>query len=322
MKLEQPFIRLPYTFDADQLAQELHSLTDREWLPHASGMSGNAALPLVSRGAGANDAFDGPMQMTQHLTDSLYIRQCMHHIGEVYGRSRLMALDPGAEVSRHVDFNYHWLSRVRIHIPIVTNPDVTFFCGEEHIHMEAGTCWIFDSWRHHRVVNNGSDRRTHLVLDTSGSSRFWQTVRSRLNDDTSIPTAPLKFEPDVVRNVKTERYNSLPVMSAGEMQALVDDLLNDLHSNPGNHRDDLVRLDQTLNDLVHDWRAAWSQYGYAREGLPHYQTLLKETAGRLPQQPRTLTTGSNNIGATPIVMQRIIRAALRPDLLDDVLDRD
>ncbi len=119
MKLVKPFIQLPYRFDVGRLQIELKDLSNRRWLPHPSGMAGNEALPLVSRGAEDNDEFDGPMEATRHLADSPYIRQCMHHIGEVYGRSRLMGLAPGAEVSQHVDFNYHWYSRVRIHIPVL-----------------------------------------------------------------------------------------------------------------------------------------------------------------------------------------------------------
>jgi len=80
---------------------------------------------------------------------------------------RLMRLNAGCEVSPHVDFNYHWYSRVRIHIPIVTNPQVIFYCGDQQIHMQAGECWIFDSWRRHKVINSSDQDRVHLVIDTA-----------------------------------------------------------------------------------------------------------------------------------------------------------
>lgn len=319
MRLEQPFIRLPFTFDAVRLTAELNALEDRMWRPHPSGMPGNTALPLISRNAADNDDFDGPMGATRHLNDSPYIRQCLHTIGEVYGRSRLMALEAGAEVSRHVDFNYHWYSRVRIHIPIVTNSDVVFYCGDQQVHMEAGSCWIFDSWRHHRVVNAGTLRRTHLVVDTAGSSRFWNTVDAAVEGRAVAPDEPLAYDADATAEVRTERFNTTPVLAPGELSALVCDLLDDLNDNASNPAEELRRFAGVLNDLVHDWRAVWSQYGYSRQGFPHYQRLLNEAAGRLPRQPRVLTTASNDVGATPIAMQRILRAALRPDLLDDVL---
>ena len=38
-----------------------------------------------------------------------------------------------AELNLHVDFNYHWFSRVRIHIPVITHPSVIFHCGRERL---------------------------------------------------------------------------------------------------------------------------------------------------------------------------------------------
>ena len=40
----------------------------------------------------------------------------------VVGRSRLMRLAGAAEVSAHYDMHYNWYQRVRIHVPIVTDP--------------------------------------------------------------------------------------------------------------------------------------------------------------------------------------------------------
>ncbi|MEM7081130.1 MAG: aspartyl/asparaginyl beta-hydroxylase domain-containing protein [Pseudomonadota bacterium] len=314
MKLKRPFIQLPYRFDTTRLQYEVEQLSSRKWLPHPSRMNGNEALPLVSRDGGNNDAFDGPMKTTPHLQDSPYLQQCMHHIGEVYGRSRLMALDAGAEVSRHVDFNYHWFSRVRIHIPIVTSADVQFYCGDDHIHMAAGTCWIFDSWRPHRVVNGGSARRIHLVLDTAGSAAFWANVERVLYEQLSPPESPLVFDESGRHTIQTERFNSTPVLAPGEMRALGDDLIEDLKLNTQNDPQALAALQTTLRTLYRDWRSTWALHGYARTGFPVYQALLERAVAALPP-PRALTTKSNDLGATPIVMQRIVRAALRPDLL-------
>lgn len=186
--------------------------------------------------------------------------------------------------------------------------------------MTAGSCWIFDSWRPHRVINGGQHRRTHLVIDTAGSSKFWNTVQATVDGKTNVP-APLPFDPSKDHRVLTERFNSAPVMAPGEMQALVDDLLLDLENNSNNKVATLQTLNTTLRNLVHDWRTLWSQYGPTQPGFVHYQKLLQATVEQLPKQPRALTTASNDIGATPITMQRTIRAALRPDLLQQFKDQ-
>ena len=146
MELQQPFLKLPWQFDAERLASEVEALSERYWLDHPSGLPGNSAVPLVSVDGAMNHAFDGAMKPTEALMKSHYIHQAIASFGEVVARSRLMRLAPGAQVAEHVDFNYHWVSRVRIHIPIITNPQVNFYCGDESVHMAQGESWLFDSW--------------------------------------------------------------------------------------------------------------------------------------------------------------------------------
>ena len=71
------------------------------------------------------------MRPTPHLAKLPYVRQVLASFGVVWGRSRLMRLDPGAVVPEHADINYHWFYRVRVHIPIFTRPEVLFHCGNE-----------------------------------------------------------------------------------------------------------------------------------------------------------------------------------------------
>lgn len=87
-----------------------------------------------------------------------------------------MKLSGHAEVTPHADTSYYWRERVRVHVPIVTKPTVRFVCGDAEVNMAPGECWIFDTWRNHRVINADEDARIHLVADTVGSERFWDLV--------------------------------------------------------------------------------------------------------------------------------------------------
>ena len=122
MELSQPFIQLPFRFDVQRLQYELSQFQQSDWMEHPSGLVGNLAIPLISANGTDNNDFNGRMLPTGHLQRCDYIQQVMAGFGETLARSRLMRLDAGAEVTAHVDFNYHWYSRVRIHIPIVTKP--------------------------------------------------------------------------------------------------------------------------------------------------------------------------------------------------------
>jgi hypothetical protein len=257
------------------------------------------------------------MAATPELLSCDYMQQVMGSFGEVLARSRLMRLDAGAQVSEHVDFNYHWYSRVRIHIPIVTNPQVIFHCGDQAIHMRAGECWIFDSWRRHKVINASDKDRVHLVIDTSGSSRFWQTVREMESFGIQDNTAQLQdkiisfpYKPGQQTSIKTERYNIAPVMAPGEFEAIANELVYDIESNSNNDSQLSTKYKNLLINLAKDWRENWHLHGYEEAGWLKYRELLGRAASQLDPNPRALINGSNQVGLNPIIMQRLIHAAL------------
>ena len=323
MELAQPFVRLPFQFDAAQLKLELAQFAEPDWMEHPSKIVGNLAIPLISLKGTNNNDFAGRMLPTAHLQRCNYMQQVMASFDEVLARSRLMRLNAGAEVTPHVDFNYHWYSRVRIHIPIVTNPEVIFHCGDQQIHMQAGECWIFDSWRWHNVINAGDQDRVHLVVDTAGSSRFWNMVRKMERFGTDYEADALKqsivekhFENDQEVRLKTERYNVSPIMSPGELDALARELIADFSNNLDNNAQAITKYSNLLLNLSHDWREAWHTFGHEEAGWSRYRELLQQVFSQLGENPRELITASNRVGVKPIIVQRILRAALNLEQLE------
>ncbi|MFW6092855.1 MAG: aspartyl/asparaginyl beta-hydroxylase domain-containing protein [Pseudomonadota bacterium] len=315
MKLPQPFIRLPLRFDAARLQREMEALPAGAWMPHPSGQPGNAAVALISRNGGDNDDFLAPMRTTPHLARCPYHRQVMATFGEVLSRSRLMKLDAGCQVGLHVDFNYHWHDRVRVHVPVITNRDVRFHCGDQHVHMGAGECWLFDNWRRHDVRNDGDRDRVHLVIDLAGSSRFWRLVRGAVARGHAGQDRDVPYDPLAEPHLETEQFNSAPVMAPGEMDALVRELIADFSRHPDNDPQLVRRYAALLDDLTRDWRELWHRYGPTMDGLPSYRQLLERTAAALHPERRALVTASNGVGVNPVIMQRILRAALAPELI-------
>lgn len=315
MRLSKPFIRLPFRFDAERLAEEVRQFAPDRWMAHPSGLPGNSAIALISSGGGDNDSFEGEKKPTPHLGECEYMPQVMASFGEVLSRSRLMKLDARSELNLHVDFNYHWFSRVRIHIPVITHPSVIFHCGRERLHMQTGECWIFDSWRRHRVVNPSARDRIHLVIDTCGSSRFWDMVRAVEHGDASETAANatfMAFEPGKPVELKTEQFASLPVMAPGECTALIEDLIADFSGNPGNDPSLVETYAALMRGFASDWRELWLLYGHRPEGITHYRSLIENTRRRLHPNMRALTVRSNRIGVNAIFAQRVLNAALAP----------
>lgn len=269
MRIDRPFIKLPLAFDAGALAKEVAALPDEAWTGHPSNYEGNSYVPLVTPSGIITNEFAGPMGPTPHLAAMPYLRQVFAALDCVRGRSRLMGLSAGGEVPLHVDTNYYWRTHVRMHIPIVTNPGVAFTCGDETVHMAAGECWVFDTFRAHRVLNDGDERRVHLVADTIGGERLWDLIdaaRGGAATETIGPQAgrerPLRFE--------TNNYPA--VMSPWEMRGLIGEILDVAEDQPP-----LADVRRRLDRLIAGWAAAWTEHGEAPGGLAAYRMLVATT---------------------------------------------
>jgi len=274
VKLHAPFIQLPLLFDADALAREVLAIDESRWMPHPQGFAGNSMLPLVAvDGDPANETFIGPMLPTPYLRASPYLAQVFASLGATIGRSRLMRLSGQAEVSRHFDQGYYWADRVRVHVPVVTQPTVRFECGDTAINMAAGECWIFDTWRMHRVLNDADAARIHLVVDTVGGSGFSDLVGRGRMPGTSpregwqprhvapAPGADARFP--------LESVNVPMVMNPWEMHVHFGQLFGDALPHP-----QLRRVQLLAAQLIRGWRGLWAQYGERPEGHAHYRVLI------------------------------------------------
>lgn len=274
MKLQVPFVQLPLQFDAEALAREVHALGADAWREHPQKYPGNFALPLISaNGDPDSDAVAGPMRPTEYLAHCPYLTQVLARIGAVWGRTRLMKLSGQAEVTPHADVNYYWRERVRVHVPIQTRPTVRFLCGDAEVNMQAGECWIFDTWRQHRVINAADDERIHLVADTVGSLGFWDLVgQGRAPTHAPIPgwhAQLVAVDGTAQPSLHFESVNVPEVMTPWELREHLGFLLRDLPPHP-----QLQAIQQLVGRFQGHWQALWSEYGVDRSGWPAYRDAL------------------------------------------------
>jgi hypothetical protein len=308
MKLPKPFYRLPLAVDAARLAEEIATLPAAAWHAHPTGYAGNTAVRLISAQGGENDAVAGGMAPTPHLHQCPYLRQVLAQFQVVFGRSRLMRLAGGQQVPEHSDINYHWHTRVRIHIPVVTSAAVDFWCEEEKVNMAAGEVWIFDNWRPHRVVNGGAEDRIHVVADTSGSAAFWELAF----DERPRPTLQIPFQPGLLPELATERFTTPPVMAPGELQWLIDDLMRDLEANPAAPPPAVDRFRRALARFSADWRQLWSLHAAQPQALPAYDGLRRRLLAELGGIGEPLLLASNRVLALSVLKARVLQACLAP----------
>jgi hypothetical protein len=307
MRLSRPFFQLPVLFDVARLQVEVAALPTVAWVPHPDGAPGNSAARLISVGGDETDSINGDMLPTRWLAAMPYARQVLAGFGVVWSRSRLMRLAPGASVPQHADINYHWHTRVRLHIPIFTWPEVRFHCDGQSVHMAAGETWIFDNWRRHHVENNSSEARIHLVADTTGTAAFWEFACGQAPPKGQWRTA--KWDPGASPQLLTESNQRLPVMPAAEVQLLVDDLCAELAvaADTAEARARAARFSKMLESFVFDWRQLCALHGIGGRGRPDFLRLAGAVREAAKPLADGLVTRSNNASALLVLEKRLIQ---------------
>lgn len=310
MRLAKPFYRLPVRFDAERLRAEVAALSPAAWAAHPNEIEGNSSVRLISANGGENDDVNGVMLPTPHLQQCPYMLQVLASFGVVWSRSRLMRLQPHAIVPEHADINYHWFNRVRLHIPVLTRPEVQFHCDGQVVHMAAGEAWVFDNWRRHRVDNPTDDIRIHLVADTSGTSSFWQFVAQ--SDQPGVQQRQFNYDPARRVSLLTERAGPRPVMLPAEVDLLSLDMRNELAApdDTAQSRSQLGRYHALLDGFCRDWRQLYLLHGESEAGAAEYERLREalRTASRAHGEGLTMRT--NNVAVHAVLEGRLLRHLL------------
>jgi hypothetical protein len=170
-------LRLPLDFDAGALRAEAEKFTQQTWISHyvAQNYDGDwSVIPLRAK-AGATH----PVMMIvsdpgcRDYEDTPFLAQCpalravLAAFQSPLEAVRLMRLGPASFIREHTDNDLRFEHGVaRIHVPLVTSPDVIFWLNGSQIVLDAGTTWYLRLSDPHAVYNGGTQDRIHLVIDT------------------------------------------------------------------------------------------------------------------------------------------------------------
>lgn len=163
---------LPLKFDAELLLRDLHAAAQYQWPEHynQNDYAGSwTSLSLRSHDGNMQNVYATPSDSfsdTALLAVCPYFASVMQEIHCEKLTVRLLSLQPGSEIKPHRDQGLSYLEgEFRLHVPIVTNPDVEFVVDDQRLLMQPGECWYADFTREHSVANHGKAARVHLVLD-------------------------------------------------------------------------------------------------------------------------------------------------------------
>lgn len=273
MKLKSAFLQLNCQFDKQALEHEVLKLPEDAWRPHPQGFKGNSAVALIARdGQSDNDLTHGPMLATKWLDNLPYIRDVLASFKAPLGRTRLMRIQGHGQVPKHTDLDYYWFQRMRIHIPIMTNEDVQFECGDATVNMATGEAWVFDTTQLHRVTNPRGGDRIHLVIDTVGSHFLFDLMADRESESQLHLTANLPN--NNIEQLHFEHHNRPTVMSPHEQKIILTEFI-DLLAQEAQHPL-IAKIETALNPILQDWQAAWAIHGLSPAGLSQFESLKNQ----------------------------------------------
>jgi len=168
------YLRLPFSFDTERLQADVQLLDSLQWKSHYQVLHYEgewSGIPLRSIDGDAGSLYisaqENPIYKdTVFLQKTNYLKEVLQHFQCPLKAVRLLKLNAGAVIKEHRDAElYFEKGEARIHIPIITDDAVGFYTGNERLFMREGECWYVNFNLPHRITNNSSINRIHLVID-------------------------------------------------------------------------------------------------------------------------------------------------------------
>lgn len=184
------YLKFPIQFEAERLEEDLSRTMEDKWIPHfnTGGYVGNwNAISLYAKDGNAENIFahlpeNTSVSETPVMKECPYFKEVLDYFKFPILSVRLLRLEVGAEIKPHTDYELGYENgQFRLHIPIVTNPDIEFILGDERLIMLPGECWYTNVNFVHSVANRGTVDRVHLVIDG---------VRNEWTDELFFALAP------------------------------------------------------------------------------------------------------------------------------------
>ena len=171
-----PALHLDFSAELEELVAEVEGISDEAWIPHFNTQyfEGEwAGAPLTApKGAEHPILQLHPDPTATEFVETALLEGCprlsvfLARLECPRRSARLMKLGPGARILRHTDYDLGYEDgEVRLHLPILTSPEVSFKLGDVAVEMKAGELWYLNVNLPHEVHNAGDGPRVHLVVD-------------------------------------------------------------------------------------------------------------------------------------------------------------
>jgi hypothetical protein len=167
-------LKFPFCFDVESLQTDARQFSSEEWIRHFntqyyqgdwSGVALRAAKGAHVQLYSDPNAKEGFID-TDMMTRCVYVPKVLETFQCEMTSVRFLKLGAGAQIRKHRDYKLGLEDgELRIHIPVLTNPQVEFILDEQKLDLKEGEAWYLNFNLHHSVRNDGTTDRVHLVID-------------------------------------------------------------------------------------------------------------------------------------------------------------
>ena len=207
---KRSFLRLPADVDHARLWDEFQRIPADAWgVSHWDAHCSIDVLLLRGGHKGAADDFTtASVENNPVLEDFPYIASLLAPGGPFGGATYafIFRTKPNGMTRVHTDDHPSWERNVRIHIPLVTNPEAVLLVEGRSKHLPVGEVWTFDNQSPHSVMNGGATR-IHMIVDVPPNANLAQLMRAATFDP---------GEPDPERWALTCAANQVYVFARAE----------------------------------------------------------------------------------------------------------
>lgn len=131
-------------------------------------------------------------------------RALLYGLGFEYMWARLARLEPNAFMHEHRDYQeLKDVRRLRLHIPVITNPFSSIIIDRTRIHLALGHIWKLNPIHRHAAGNFGKEPRIHIILDCYVDETLDALVGAETLDPICVYGLPVPSEGELVEAVNT-----------------------------------------------------------------------------------------------------------------------
>lgn len=157
------------TLDVSILERKVNTLTQEQWIEwdlrqnRYQVHSSTESYPFIFSEYG-----EPPKTYNMDTVLWTHVSPVLSKLERYYNRQAaaavLVKLKPQAEILPHTDGGW-FVNTHRVHIPIITDPEILFILNKKKYHLERGGIYEINNLVQHSVINPTNVERVHLMID-------------------------------------------------------------------------------------------------------------------------------------------------------------